>query len=188
MSDTQLLSHYLAKGAPDAAAWNLSPECAYIDYRLRRWVRELVGSRTGLSVLNVGIGVGEWDDFLGYLLAGGGRLTSLDVDPDICRTLELRQRREGHPNPAAVVCADLLTWQPEERFDLVTVVGSTLAEIGDAAAAVRAALGLLADGGRLALFTIGDEPDVGASGGNVVRHTVDDVLPTPLQLMLLATS
>lgn len=188
MTDSELFRHYLAKGSPEAAAWNLSPECAYLDYRLRTWARELVGRRQELSVLNVGIGVGEWDDFLGYLLAGSGTLTSVDNDATICDTLRARQQREGHPNPATVVCADLLAWQSHQRFDLVTIVGSTLPEIGDTHAAVRAALSLLAAGGRVALLTIGDEPDLHGLDVMVLRRETDSAIRTAIRLAVLVAA
>lgn len=42
------------------------------------------------------------------LLAGCGSLTSVDIKPGICELFAYRQRREGHPNPATVVCADIM--------------------------------------------------------------------------------
>ncbi len=187
MTDAALLAHYLARAAPEAAAWNLSPECAYIDYRLRTWGRELVGERRGLNVLNVGIGVGEWDDVLGYLLAGRGRLTSIDIDPGSCILLKARQYREGHTNPASVVCADVLTWKPENGFDLVTMVGSTIAETGDCAAALSAGLSLLAKDGWLALVAVGEQR-IPATAATILRDETDTTLELPIRLQVLVNA
>jgi len=174
--DARLLEHYLARGHEP---WNVSLEAAWLDFELRRHVSERLvrcQARHGrpLRVLNVGIGVGLWDDWLGYVVGagipvpdgsmtrsgaevpgadgsitrGGAVLTSIDIDCDICEVFELRQRREKHPFPARVVCGDLDALAGEE-FDFITCIGSTLEESG-APEELRAAMrGLLAPGGEL---------------------------------------
>jgi hypothetical protein len=101
MEKARLLARYIERGSEP---WNLSPEAAYLDYRLRAWAAELVPPVVR-AALNVGIGEGSWDDYLGHLLAGRAALTSLDIDPRVCEMLAYRQRREGHPNPSRVICA-----------------------------------------------------------------------------------
>ncbi|MNU63512.1 Methyltransferase domain protein [compost metagenome] len=74
----------------------------------------------------------RWDEYLGYFINGKGAITSIDIDKDICDTFQYRQSREGHSNPSKVICEDFLkTTLPEHHFDLVTIIGSTVGEIGN---------------------------------------------------------
>lgn len=132
MDDQKLLQFYLALGGPEAGPWNLSPRSAYLEYRLRTWLEGYLLPSSGIEVCNIGIGVGFWDDFLGYHILGHGRLTSIEIDSEICEVFGYRQKREGHPNPARVLCMDILSEDiPKERFDFVTLIGSTASEAGD---------------------------------------------------------
>jgi len=183
VDDARLLRFYLERGGPEAR-WNLSPECSYLDYRLHSWAAEQVLSGGHANVLNVGIGAGAWDDWLGYLLEGRGQLSSVDVDADIADMLRYRQRREGHPNPARVLCADLLRDEITGGFDVVTVIGSTASETGAWQAALAAAARLLGDGGRLFYCDFHHLnppeafPQLAAEIGlHVVHHDQDRTLP-----------
>src|SRR5688572_470403 len=132
--DARLLDHYIHRGH---GPWNVSLEASYLDFELRRALVTRLPTKRPLRVCNVGIGVGLWDDWLGYLV--GASITSVDRDRDICEVLELRQRRERHPYPARVLCGDVLAGvldelgERGERFDLITCIGSTLGESGDTA-------------------------------------------------------
>jgi hypothetical protein len=118
-----------------------------------------------MRVLNVGIGVGEWDDYVGYWLAGKGKLTSLDVYKPICDLFAYRQQREQHPYAARVVCADIRSPPKLTPFDLVTMIGSTSREAGDHVRALDGCLALVASAG--ALFYMDFE------SGHVPRHFLD---------------
>ncbi|SCY79650.1 Methyltransferase domain-containing protein [Paenibacillus polysaccharolyticus] len=85
---------------------------------------------SGMNALNVGIGVGEWDDYIGYLLNGVGCLTSIDINKDICDIFKYRQQKEGHPNASTVICEDFLACELPQTYDLVTMIGSALQETG----------------------------------------------------------
>ncbi len=150
VGDAELLAHYLERHGPEAQRWNLSPESLLIELEIRRFFRERVVHRPGLRICNIGIGVGEWDDYLGYWLDGRGTLTSVDRDADICALFEYRQRREGHPYPGRVVCADVLSDSLQAgAFDIVTCIGSTLHEMGDQRRGLDCMRRLLAPGGVL---------------------------------------
>ncbi|NIA14173.1 MAG: methyltransferase domain-containing protein [Nitrospiraceae bacterium] len=150
MNDKDLLRHYLKMKGPDAARWNLSPECLYLEFRMRAAIKSYLVPFAGMGVLNVGIGVGEWDDFLGYWIKDFGSLTSVDIDKSICSLFRYRQRRERHANPSSVVCEDILkTELPRRSFDVVTVVGSTFEEVGETPALFSVCMDLLRPGGRL---------------------------------------
>jgi ubiquinone/menaquinone biosynthesis C-methylase UbiE len=132
VNDTALLQFYLELHSPEAQLWNLSPESLYIEFITRDYIRRNINVINGMKVCNIGIGTGEWDDFLGYWLNGKGSLTSVDIDADICEMFRYRQSREGHPNPSRVVCMDIFaSTLPRNHFDLVTIIGSTVKETGE---------------------------------------------------------
>ncbi len=183
MDDARLLRFYLERGGPEAR-WNLSPECAYLDYRLHGWAAEQLLLGPCASVLNIGIGAGHWDDWLGYLLDGHGRLTSIDRDGAIADTLRYRQQREGHPNPARAHCVDVLRDRIDGRFDVVTLIGSTAAETGEWQTALAVASRALNPGGRLFyadfhhLSPPENFPPLAAELGlDVILHEEDRTLP-----------
>jgi protein-L-isoaspartate O-methyltransferase len=153
--DTELLAHYIARGREP---WNTSLEAAWLDYELRAFVMARLPKRRALSVLNVGIGVGLFDDWLGRVIgaSNGGRITSVDRDLEICRIFEIRQRREQHPYPARVICGDVRDGVlGRQTFDVITVVGSTLEESGDRGATTRALQAALAPTGVLLVAEVG---------------------------------
>lgn len=156
LGDAQLLAHYLARGHEP---WNTSTDAAWLDFQLRDWVEPLVPARTPKRVCNVGIGVGLWDDWLGHVLARGDRLISVDLDPEICRVFALRQARERHPLPSLVVRGDVLAGAlPTAAFTLITLVGSTIDELGPGhrARALAALVEALAPDGRLIVAELAD--------------------------------
>jgi SAM-dependent methyltransferase len=148
---TDLLAHYLARGREP---WNVSLEASWLDYELRAWVRPRLPSGWPVRACNIGIGVGLWDDWLGHEL--GIAITSIDTDPEVCRTFAMRQRREGHPFPARVRCGNPCGTLGRAHYDVVTIVGSTLAETDDRAGVERAAIAALAPGGVLLVADVGN--------------------------------
>lgn len=158
MTETELLAHYVERGGEP---WNVSLEAAWLDYELRAWVRPRLPTRWPVAVCNIGIGVGLFDDWLGHEL--GAAITSVDRDPQICRTFAARQRRERHPHPAKVRCGDACDGLLGiARFDAITILGSTLAETGDRAELEHAALRALVPGGSLLVVEVGNrEPPAG---------------------------
>jgi ubiquinone/menaquinone biosynthesis C-methylase UbiE len=155
ITDAELFLHYLSVGAPDAALWNLSPESLGLEATIRGTFVQRVKPKRGCRALNIGIGAGAWDDFLGYWLEGQGSLFSLDTDERIASVLAYRQWREGHTNPAHVLVADAaqLPFRPGS-FDLVVMVGSTLTEAADAKTLLARCLSLVRPGGLVYLNQI----------------------------------
>lgn len=80
--EARLLDYYLALKSPEAGEWNSSPENLHAEWRTRGYIRRYIPVESGFQACNVGIGTGDWDDFLGYWLRGKGRLTSIDIDRD----------------------------------------------------------------------------------------------------------
>ncbi|MDQ0059111.1 class I SAM-dependent methyltransferase [Paenibacillus harenae] len=148
--DNQLLDYYLALKSPEAGEWNSSPENLHAEWRTRDYIRKYVPLEVGFEACNIGIGTGDWDDFLGYWLKGRGRLTSIDINRDICELFAYRQRSEGHPNPSNVMNKSLFDPDlPQQAFDLVTMIGSTIDEAGQMKDGLDACFGLLKPEGRL---------------------------------------
>lgn len=81
--DEKLIRHYLELKGPEAGEWNGSPPCLYAEAMTRDYVRKAFTPADGMKVCNLGIGTGDWDDFLGYCLKGRGELTSIDIDAGI---------------------------------------------------------------------------------------------------------
>jgi len=156
----------------DAERWNLSPERLYIDTWTRWCLREHVDWPSISSACNVGIGAGEFDDWLAFALPDRARLTSLDQDPAVVAAFEERQRAEGHPRPGQAVHADLFD-NSLGPFDLVTATGSTLHETGDAPRAIEALTRLVAPSGWLyvvALHELGPDSVLDGVRGVVRRQ------------------
>ncbi|GIP18147.1 hypothetical protein J40TS1_37890 [Paenibacillus montaniterrae] len=131
MNDQKLLEFYLSMREPESYQWNISPRSLYLELETRDFFARHFEVFDGMNVINIGIGVGEWDDYLGYILNGLGRLTSIDIDQEICNIFRYRQRREGHPNSSNIICEDFLTCKLQKMdYDLVTMIGSALQEIG----------------------------------------------------------
>ena len=126
-----MFEQYLAFEGPEAGPWNRSPRSLYLEYWTRNFIAVQIEPFPGVQVCNVGIGAGAWDNFLCDWLGDKGCLTSVDIDREICESFEYRQKREGHPNPSNVICADIMSDSlAPGSFDVVTIIGSTVSESG----------------------------------------------------------
>src|SRR5690625_3111445 len=144
IKDEKLFQYYLELRSPEAGEWNTSPQCIHTELVTRDYIRKSFEVTDGIRVCNVGIGTGDWDDYLGYWLKGNGSLTSIDIDEEICEIFRYRQEREGHPNPSKVVCKSIYDADlPSEKFDLVTTIGSTINEVGEFSKCLNACFKLL---------------------------------------------
>lgn len=150
----QRLFHYyvmLRTPIPEGGAENnLSPESHYFCFGAGDFVRRYYTLSHGVQVCNVGIGVGEWDDYLGYWLRDWGTLTSVDIDTNICEVFAYRQKRERHHNSSRVVNEDIFkTTLAHDSFDLVTIIGSTPQNTRNPAGALDRCFDLVKPGGNL---------------------------------------
>lgn len=148
--DEKLFNYYLELGGPEAGEWNLSPQCIHTELTTRDYVRKSFTVTDGFQVCNVGIGTGDWDDYLGYWLKGKGNITSIDIDNEICDIFAYRQQREGQPNPSKVLCKSIFDSDlPKGKFDIVTLIGSAINETGDFNKCLNSCFSLLKHGGYL---------------------------------------
>ena len=102
------------------------------------------------SMYSYRIGTEDWDDYLGYWLKDNGNLTSIEIDKEICEIFSYRQTREGHPNPSKVICKNIFNPDlPKEAFDIVTLIGSAIDEVGEFQKCLNACFSLLKPDGYL---------------------------------------
>jgi ubiquinone/menaquinone biosynthesis C-methylase UbiE len=76
------------------------------------------GISSGMSVLDIGCGVGDVSLIAARLVGRHGNVTSVDIDPAALRTLETRASAEGMTN-VECIDADIHGWKPGRRFDAV---------------------------------------------------------------------
>jgi ubiquinone/menaquinone biosynthesis C-methylase UbiE len=154
MTDKDLFNFYLQM-KDEGDPFNISPMNLYMELETRDFLDNEFVIFPEINVCNIGIGVGEWDDYLGYCLKGKGQHTSVDIDEGICERFAYRQMREKHPNPSKVICENILeTTLPKASFDLITLIGSTVNEIGDYDETFKVIASLLKSGGELMYMDI----------------------------------
>ena len=153
-----LLQTYAQMYAPEAGPWNLSAENKYLEYRFRDFFETHFSIPKQVRICNIGIGAGEWDLYLSYKLSGGS-LTSVDMLEICCRQLEARLVCEGNPNRVTVICADAMTLDQKEQFDIVTMVGTTAQESGDSMALLAKACSFVKAGGALYYQSLDEKED-----------------------------
>ena len=153
-----LLQTYSQMYAPEAGPWNLSVENKYLEYRFRDFFEKHFDVPKDSQICNIGIGTGEWDIYLSYKLSEGA-LTSIDMIEVCCRQLEERLICEDNPNRVNVICADAMTLDLAEQFDILTMVGSTAIESGDGMALLAKASRFVKDGGSIYYQSIDDKED-----------------------------
>lgn len=156
-----LLQTYSQMYAPDAGPWNLSVENKYLEYRFRDFFEKHFDIPKNAQICNIGIGAGEWDIYLSYKLSEG-ELTSVDMLEVCCLQLEERLICEGNPNKVTVICADAMTLDYKERFDILTMVGSTVIESGDGMALLTKTSGFVKDGGAIYYQSLDEKEDCNA--------------------------
>lgn len=143
-----LLKTYAAAYGPEAGPWNLSAANRYLEYRFAAFFEKHFPVADNANICNIGIGAGEWDRYLSYQLKSGS-LTSIDRLEICCRQLKKRLLCEGNPNRVTVLCADAMTLELPSRFEIVTMVGSTVMESKMGLALLEKAMEFVKPGGAL---------------------------------------
>ncbi len=153
-----LLRTYSQMYGPEAGPWNLSLENKYLEYKFADFFETHFEVSENANICNIGIGAGEWDLYLSYKLKGGS-LTSIDKEQVCCRQLERRLICEGNPNAVKVICSDAMLLDFSEQFDIVTMVGSTVAEGGIGLALLEKAMGFVRPGGAVYYQSLDERED-----------------------------
>ena len=168
---TFLLKTYSQMYAPEAGPWNVSVANRYLEYRFADFFEKHFRVGQGQNICNIGIGAGEWDRYLSYQL-NGGILTSVDQLEVACHQLEKRLIAERNPNPVEVVCSDVMDWKPNNQFDVVTMVGSTVRESKIGLDILKRAMDLVKPGGALYYQTLDENEDMGLTMQTAMRKGV----------------
>ena len=151
-----LLKIYGESWGGEAGEWNTSLENKYLEYMFARFFEENFTVEKTDSILNIGIGAGYWDRYLSYKVPKG-RLTSIDIDREICDCFTACLENEHNPNPITVICGDAITYDFQQKYDIITMVGSAAAESGVAADIIKKAISLLKENGALFLQVLHKE-------------------------------
>ena len=138
----------------DAGPWNLGVKNKYLEYMIAKFFEENFEIAEGADICNVGIGAGYWDRYLSYKLKSGG-LTSIDIDEECCRSLQEGLINEHNPNSVEVIHSDVMLVNGfENKFDIVTVVGSTRLESGLYDLLLSKAMSFVKEGGAMYYQTL----------------------------------
>ncbi len=164
-----LLRTYSQMYGPEAGPWNLSVENMYLMYRFSDFFEKHFVVSEKANICNIGIGTGEWDRYLSYKLKQGS-LTSIDQVEICCRQLEQRLVCEGNPNDVRVVCSDAMALDFDGRFDIVTMVGSTVLESGIGLSLLKKAISFVKTGGTVYYQSLDEKEDCNAVIQTAFHH------------------
>jgi ubiquinone/menaquinone biosynthesis C-methylase UbiE len=89
---------------------------------LEKWTRQFfvsAGIETGMSVLDLGCGMGDVSMLAAEMVGPTGSVIGIDRDPAIVEKARERARRAGHGGNVEFICADVLEFDPPSSFDAV---------------------------------------------------------------------
>lgn len=155
-----LLRTYSQMYGPEAGPWNTSVENKYLEYRFAEFFEKHFPIAPDTGICNIGIGAGDWDIYLSYRLKGGS-LTSIDRLDICCQQLKQRLICEENPNAVTVLCADAMSLDFPERFDILTMVGTTGKESGDSMKLLEKAFSFVKPGGCVYYQSLDEAEDPG---------------------------
>ena len=139
--------------------------------RAVRYHRPLLGDQINSCALDVGCGEGQ---DLVFLAQQGYAATGLDFTAT--GIAKARKIVEDNGQRANLVCADVLDWQIDQKFDLVLAVNSLQFLGADAPRALQRTLDLVAPGGVIGLSMFArDEAGEPPLDGTIYRWTLDEL-------------
>lgn len=144
-----ILEYYSEFNNEECGKWNTSLKAKWYDYKISEYFEENFKLKEAKYICNIGIGPGHWDRYLSYHMSDKCSLVSIDIDPDITETFRLCLENEHNKRNIEIVNEDIFKYQPSYKFDIVTMIGSAVEEIGYYNEIFRKATSLLADNGEL---------------------------------------
>ena len=144
-----ILEYYSEFNNEECGKWNTSLKSKWYDYKITEYFEENFNLKGAKSICNIGIGPGHWDRYLSYHMNEDCRLISIDIDIDITETFRLCLENEQNNRNIEVINKDIFEYNPKDKFDIVTMVGSTVQEIGYYNEIFKKATSLLNDSGEL---------------------------------------
>ena len=133
----------------DCGPWNLSLTSKWIEYEITKFFEENFNISEESVIANIGIGAGYWDRYLSYKMPKSSVLVSIDKDYECCKQLKLSLINEENPNKVEIINEDVILLNSSYKFDLITMIGSTVTESGLYIDIINKALNMLKDRGAL---------------------------------------
>lgn len=144
-----ILEYYSEFNNEECGKWNTSLKSKWYDYKITEYFEEKFNLKCAKAICNIGIGPGHWDRYLSYHMNDNCRLISVDIDTDITETFRLCLENEQNNRNIEIINIDIFEYNPKDKFDIVTMVGSTVQEIGYYNEIFKKATSLLNDSGEL---------------------------------------
>lgn len=125
-----ILEYYSEFNNEECGKWNTSLKSKWYDYKITEYFEKYFNFRLAKSICNIGIGPGHWDRYLSYHMNDECKLISIDIDSDITETFRLCLENEQNNRNIEIINKDLFDYSPVDKFDIITMIGSTVQEIG----------------------------------------------------------
>lgn len=125
-----ILKYYGEFYNEECGKWNTSLKAKWYDYVITEYFEEHFNLKDAKCICNIGIGPGYWDRYLSYNMNNDCKLVCVDIDSDITETFSLCLKNEQNNNNIEIVNNDIFNYEPQETFDIITIIGSAVQEIG----------------------------------------------------------
>jgi len=144
-----ILEYYGAFYNEECGKWNTSLKSKWYDYKINEYFEDQFKLKEAKNICNIGIGPGHWDRYLSYHMSDDCKLVSVDIDSDITETFRLCLENEQNKRNIEIVNNDIFKYNPTVKFDIVTMIGSAVQEIGFYKETFKKATSMLSDKGEL---------------------------------------
>ena len=144
-----ILEYYSEFNNEECGKWNTSLKAKWYDYRITEYFEENFNLKNAKSICNIGIGPGHFDRYLSYHMNDECKLISIDIDSDITETFRLCLENEKNNRNIEIVNKDIFAYNPKTKFDIITMIGSTVKEIGSYTETFKKVTSIINDYGEL---------------------------------------
>jgi len=144
-----ILEYYSEFYNEECGKWNTSLQSKWYDYKINEYFEENFEIKSAKNICNIGIGPGHWDRYLSYHMSEKSKLVSVDIDTEITETFRLCLINEHNNRNIEIINDDIFNYYPNEKFDIVTMIGSAVQEIGFYEKIFKKATSMLNDNGEL---------------------------------------
>ena len=171
-----ILEYYSEFNNEECGKWNTSLKAKWYDYKTTEYFEENFNFKESKTICNIGIGPGHWDRYLSYHMNDECKLISIDIDSDITETFRLCLENEENKRNIEIINSDIFDYIPSHKFDIITMIGSTVKEIGLYKETFKKAISMLNDNGELFYSSVTKEEtiDLLLSAINDTGHVVNN--------------
>lgn len=171
-----ILEYYSEFNNEECGKWNTSLKAKWYDYKITEYFEENFNFKESKTICNIGIGPGHWDRYLSYHMNDECNLISIDRDSDITETFRLCLENEQNKRNIEIVNSNIFDYIPSHKFDIITMIGSTVKEIGLYKETFKKAISILNDNGELFYSSVTKEEtkDLLLSAINDTGHVVNN--------------